>query len=151
MKLFFLAIMFFSLSSGQLNDMIQKNVEISAKSSMQVLGKEEEKDGIKLWIHVRNKAQETVIKDSILIFSRTEIGDTAIEIMPLQIVKKGPIVSELRYFKENDKKNCEILFKNLKNSFKGLRLVNLSQQYKKVSWIKNGHFELWLSPKFEKF
>ena len=68
--------------------------------------------------------------------------------MPIQTVDVGPSKSQLRYFKKLDEVEAQemlALFSKI-SSIADLELKDLSEQYSEVSWIKPGHYELWLSP-----
>ena len=68
--------------------------------------------------------------------------------MPIQIVDRGPSKSQLRYFKKVDEAEAQEMRTLISNisTITDLELNDLSDQYSEVSWIKPGHYELWLSP-----
>lgn len=100
----------------------------------------------RLWVHKRATAQDSVvarIRDQVASLS---LPGGPVEFKPVQTVDVGPSVSQLRFFKAVDRERAQEFADALRVQVPGLTVRDLTAQYAKVSWLKPGHFELWLSP-----
>jgi hypothetical protein len=130
-----------------LNELINQNVKDSTKYYNKVLIEAEQQKYVpRLWIHVEREDQKKAVTDILEWFKSIKLGGKALELRPIKYVKSGPQVSQLRFFKEQDAKYAEQLISELEKILPLLELKDLSFRYKKIEWIKPGHFELWLSP-----
>jgi len=132
-----------------LDTLIHANVQ-SATSSYTDLTAEKKSSAAQLWIHVRSQGQRELVTDRMSWFRGLQIGGVPVAVRPIQLVGSGPAESQLRYFKHEDRDRAEQLHKELAAGIAGLRLQDLSGQYQKSTWLKSGHFELWLSPTWDK-
>jgi len=146
------ALSLFSVSvEAGLRDLIQQNVQNAEKSYEQTISTiEQQSKPSRLWIHVRTESQRNVGEEIQKAITDVSLAGRRIEKKPLQIVAFGPRESQLRYFKRGDDSQAKELLTVLRKLIPELKLINFSDKYSHVRWIKTGHFELWLSPKLEK-
>jgi hypothetical protein len=146
-----LALFFFMVSSAfaALSELIEQNVKDSSKSYDKLIGAEQEKATQRLWVHVQSKKQEKAVLEAVGWLKSIELAGKKIDLRPIQSVKSGPSDNQLRFFKRQDKNNAEKLLIKLGTAIPQLHLIDLSQQYDGISWIKTGHYELWLAPGLE--
>lgn len=100
----------------------------------------------RLWVHKRAAAQDPVvarIRDRV---ARLSLPGGPVEFKRVQTVEVGPSVSQLRFFKVADRERAQEFADALRAQVPGLTVRDLTAQYAKVSWLKPGHFELWLAP-----
>ena len=133
-----------SATQAQLGDLIRGNVQDATKSYNRLVT-EQPKDTPQLWIHVRNEGQMKLVVDNLSSFRTMKLGGQAVDVRPIQLVTSGPQGSQLRFFKQEDRKQAPQLLAEIKKVLPRLQLQDLSGQYKGVDWIKPGHYELWLS------
>ncbi|MBL8028907.1 MAG: hypothetical protein JNL74_20955 [Fibrobacteres bacterium] len=146
MKFILIAIIAAVSVNAQLDKLIQKNVDISIKSSSKLLRSTDTTANVlRLWIHLKDSTSLKAVSDSIDLFKRIKIQNTTINVMPIQIVNKNIQTNELRFFKESDKLTAEEIAKDLKKSLPGLKLKNMTSQYRNIKWIQKGHFEIWIN------
>lgn len=126
----------------KLNEQIKQNVDQARKSYEQLINKEQPS----LWIHVRSEEQRYLLQQ----FSGWLRSVSSIKIEPVQLVKEGPKKTQLRFFSSQDKDKAKDLVKKLQKIFPQLELQDLSDQYGAMSWMEEGHFELWLAPDLKK-
>ena len=78
------------------------------------------------------------------LLSDAEAMGSRIEVKPLQSVAVGPYKTQLRFFSEVDAKNALALMISLGSLLGDIEIVDFSEQYRDVSWLRPGHFELWI-------
>lgn len=146
--LFAMILMMYTASAvGGLKDLIQQNINAADKSYEQrVSPVEEQKEAVRLWIHLRSEAQKSLGAAIFSAISDTRLRGLHVEQKPLQVVTFGPEQTQLRFFRKEDTAQAQALFDVLRPLVPRLELKDLSQRYQRVRWIKAGHFELWLSP-----
>jgi hypothetical protein len=143
-----LILLFFAQNSfAMLNDLIRNNVNGANKSYEQIVNNEP----ARLWIHVRSKEQEKAIQDINSWFKNVKVGEGAINLRPIQLVKNGPKYSQLRFFFKQDKDEAIQFLMELRKIIPHLQLNDLSGQYRDIGWLKPGHYELWIAPDVIKF
>jgi hypothetical protein len=129
-----------SATAGFLNTIIKENQK-NLNSRVQKLDKQVDRELIKtpstatrvvdlpeprLWIHKRSTEQDSLVDWVEKQAALTELPGGPVEIKPVQLLNSGPRTSQLRYFKSVDRDRVET--------------------YSTVTWLKAGHFELWLAP-----
>jgi hypothetical protein len=127
-----------------LNELIQENVSTAVRSSKAYA--EPARVVPQLWIHTRNADQQRLSTKLSQAISGTLIDGQTIAIQPVQLVAVGPTLDELRFFKTTDRAGAEALLLVVKKSLPRVRLNDLSAQYANVTWLRPGHYELWLAP-----
>lgn len=126
----------------KLTEQIKQNVDQARKSYEQLINQEQPS----LWIHIRSEEQRQLLQD----FPGWLKSVSWIKIEPVQLVKEGPRKTQLRFFSSQDKDKAKELLKKLQKIFPQLELQDLSEQYGAMSWMEEGHFELWLAPDLKK-
>ncbi|MEH6444453.1 MAG: hypothetical protein V7784_11200 [Oceanospirillaceae bacterium] len=99
----------------------------------------------RLWIHIRSDDQSTLVKDIYRLTSTIKLNGLSIKQKAFLKVPTGPYNSQLRFFKSADQSNAKYLVNQLRKLIPSIETVDLSGKYNSVSWIKSGHFEIWLS------
>jgi hypothetical protein len=126
---------------AQLTDLINKNVTGTTRSYEKLVNKEP----VRLWIHVSLPEQDTAVQNLATWIKGINLDGRTVTLKPVQVVKKTPKTSQLRFFFAQDKEEAAQLLSAFKKVFLKLQLVNLSGQYDKLGWLKPGHYELWVA------
>jgi hypothetical protein len=100
----------------------------------------------RLWVHKRATAQDPVVARIRGRVARLSLPGGPVEFKPVQMVDVGPSTSQLRFFKAVDRERAQELAAALREQVPGLTVRDMTVQFAKVSWLKPGHFELWLAP-----
>lgn len=100
----------------------------------------------RLWVHQRSTAQDAVVARIRSQAARLSLPGGPVEVQPVQTVTAGPSVSQLRFFKAVDRERALKFADALRAQVPGLTVRDLTAPYAKMSWLKPGHFELWLAP-----
>lgn len=100
----------------------------------------------RLWIHVYNEEQKKVAANIVEKLKEIKLAGNSIEMRQIRLVKNSPEISDLRFFKKQDHKNGRQLLTELRKFIPDLKLKDMTTQFEGISWIRPGHFELWLSP-----
>jgi hypothetical protein len=130
---------------GGLKQLIEQNVRDASQSYEQIMIETEaQRETPRLWFHVHNMDQQGAVAGISSWLKNIKLDGRAIDVKPVQIVDNGPSTSQLRFFKEQDKSEAGQLKQALQKVIPNLRLIDLSQQYGHLTWIKTGHYELWL-------
>ncbi|MDH3392859.1 MAG: hypothetical protein OEL66_02550, partial [Desulfobulbaceae bacterium] len=103
------------------------------------------KNATRLWIHIRKENQRNEAENIYKLINDIKLNDMSIEQKPIQVIDYGPEISQLRYFKKEDKMLAEKLFTVLSEMIPTLTLQNFSDSYSDASWLLPGHFELWIA------
>ena len=98
------------------------------------------------WVHKRATAQDPVVARIRDQAARLSLPGGPVDFKPVQTVAVGPSVSQLRFFKAVDRERAQEFANALRAQVTGLTVRDLTAAYAKVSWLKPGHFELWLAP-----
>lgn len=133
--------------------LINKNVQDAAGAYERTLTVAQAQKPIypaQLWIHVRTDSQKKIAQEILDRVVKAEAAQWKIEQEPIQKVDSGPRKSQLRYFKRQDQTQAKELFDVLHRFIPQLELINSSDQWEKVGWIKPGYYELWLSPNLKR-
>lgn len=131
-----------------LDKLIQQNVRDADKSYEQIISTVEQSHmPSRLWILLQSESQRSLAEKIYTQVSYVNLPEIRIERKPLQFVNSGLRVSQLRYFKKEDRPEVQELLEALRLLIPDLVLEDLSNQYSHSSWIKRGHYELWLSVK----
>jgi|GEM_PF-2492481 len=144
----FTFIFFTQNANSGLNRLIERNVKDASKFFEQVIidETEQQKEPARLWIHVRNENQKKDLKEIAEWLKNIKLNGITIELRPIRLVEYGPNKPDLRSFKKDDAEEAKHLLTTLQKIIPKLELKDLSRQYRKIVWIKPGHYELWLSP-----
>lgn len=132
----------------RLNALIQKNVSTSTNAYKQFA---QQALPAQLWIQVRSPAQTQLVNSHLAWFKALRWQGRPIDIRPLQVVPDGPAVSQLRFFKAEDKTAADALRAQLAQKIPSLELKDLSGVYRQVTWLHPGHLELYLAPTLTRF
>jgi hypothetical protein len=132
-------------AAAQLAGLIEQNIK-AAKSASERLGGDPTKGTPQLWIHVRSAAQQQEVQGNLEWFKHLQVAGRNVDVRPIQQVNAGPQQSQLRFFRSADQSQAQTLLTQLRKSIPSLALQDMSSQYRQVSWIDPGHFELWLAP-----
>ena len=132
---------------AQLDELIEQNIRDAEKSYEKSLNVGEQRtETPRVWLHVRSDSQKQVAQEILNSLKEDKLHGRSIELKPVRTVDFGPDESQLRYFKQVDEEEVQVLLELLKKLIPGLVLRDLSKQYAQAGWIKPGHYELWLSP-----
>ena len=143
----FILALFSTQVNADLNKLIYLNImDISDSNEMVNSPAEHPTKPPRLWIHVQTEDQIDMGEEIYNKVLDISVGNLIIERKPVLTVGDGPLDSQLRYFKKEDKTQAQELFETLRGLIPGLKLKDFSQEYSHVGWIKSGHYELWLSP-----
>lgn len=135
------------VSGVTLNELINKNVRDATSAYDKTLpSAQQPANPAQLWIHVRSDSQNKLAREILDRVAKTEFRQWKVEQKPVQKVDAGPRKSQLRYFKRQDQTQAQELFDALRKLIPELEISDLSGKYESVSWIKSGHYELWLAP-----
>ncbi len=134
-------------ANADLDKLINKNVQDATRSYERTLSPvERPREPVQLWLHIRSDSQKKIGEEILKRVKDAKLKERSIEQRPVQTVHIGPQVSQLRYFKTQDEPEARELFAILRRVIPKLELKNFSREYERVTWIKRGHYELWLSP-----
>jgi len=100
----------------------------------------------KVWIHIRDARQRHLASTLNQRLAAVSIAGMSLSPQPVQQVPSGPSVDELRYFGPSDREGAELMIQALRGDLPRVKLKDLSAEYAQVTWIKPGHYELWLAP-----
>jgi hypothetical protein len=148
-----LAILAFVLMPGRascgtpLNELIDRNVRDANTAYQKSLpGAQLPASPVFLWIHVRNEGQESLAQQILNEMVKIPSDQWTIEPKPVQKVDSGPSRSQLRYFKQQERQQAQVLLAALRTLIPQLDIADLSGTYENAEWIQQGHYELWLAP-----
>ncbi len=100
----------------------------------------------RLWIHVQTEAQKQSVENLMNGWlNGIDLNGRKIVLRPTQLVPNVPQNNQLRFFKKQDAKEARLLFKQLRTVIPNIQLKDFSDDYDSVSWVKSGHYELWLN------
>lgn len=131
---------------ADLKDLIRQNVQDATTGYSKSLAPKKETESIRLWIHVRKDAQRRIAEEIQARLTRARLGEK-IKKEPVQVVRVGPSRTQLRFFKAEDKAQARELSRELQKMLPHVDLKDLSREYARMTWIKPGHYELWLDPR----
>lgn len=132
-----------------LNALIRQNIA-AARTTYKVLANPNPL-GPQLWIHVRSKAQMSLVQSGGAWLRTLRWKGMPIEIRPTELVGYGPSASELRFFRPEDRAATAQLQAQLSAGITRLQLKDMSAEYSKATWLKPGHLELWLASDAARF
>ena len=136
----------FTHAESNLNlNIIQENVQDAKESYNKLSIDQKQAPTARLWIHVSNPQQHSAVTENIGWLNGLKLDNRPISVQPIQTINNPPTVSQLRFFKPQDKKRAEALKRQLDALVVGLQLKDFSREYQNVKWISPGHFELWLA------
>ncbi|MEI7457377.1 MAG: hypothetical protein WCK93_11710 [Nitrosomonadales bacterium] len=144
--------------SAPLSELIDKNVQSATRAyemSLPVAAALPDAPSpvtstVQLWIHIRNSNQIELAQDISQKLSQAKSQLWNIEQKPIQKVDDGPLKSQLRYFKREDRPQAQKLLATLRKSIPKTELCDMSGKFEQAGWVKPGHYELWLSPDVSK-
>lgn len=125
--------------------LIEQNVR-SSTSAYKRLADESKASVPQLWIHVRSQEQLRLVQSNLNWFKALSVEGRKASVRPTQLVDVGPQQSQLRYFRQADLRQAQLLLAEIRKAIPNVVLTDMSQQYQQASWIEPGHFELWLAP-----
>lgn len=144
MKKYILIPMILCLVSAHVNayweteTLIQENIQQDAEKLA---------EPARVWVHIQSERQKENGNTLLSSVQDVDFGYGNVESSPLQILDYGPEKSQLRYFKAQDTAEAIELFKWVKKYVPQIELLDLSDKYANLNWLKPRHYEIWLSPK----
>ena len=133
-------------ASMSLDRLIQQNVQSATDAVQHSSPGVAQRPAALLWIQIRAKSQEAMVNTLRADVAKTLLNGRAVKIQPLQTLAFGPKKSELRFFRKDDANDAQRLLGTLRRTIADVQLRDLSATYSRVTWIRSGHFELWLAP-----
>lgn len=130
---------------ADLNTLIKQNVQDATRAYQKQRASTRATESIRLWIHVRKETQRKIAKKIQARLAKARPTDK-IEEESIRLVHVGPSRTQLRYFKAEDKAQAKKLLEALRKMIPNIQLEDLSRDYARMTWIKRGHYELWLDP-----
>jgi hypothetical protein len=137
------------MMNPRIKAIIQQNVNASSNAYKQLVTPQAQ--SAQLWIQVRNESQKKLIEGKLGWLKDLTWQGHPIDIRPLEVVGDGPSVSQLRYFKPEDRATVASLQASLAKGLPGIQVRDMSDAFRNVSWLRPGHFELWVAPGVTQF
>lgn len=144
-----------SLIKSNSETLTQSTEQIKARSSALKLSLSDAAIGgadlpaVTFWPHLRGGDYRSDLRAVLAnIVDGVEVNGSsrAVDLQQTQVLDFGPNQSQIRFFKEADADSAKALQGWLARQGLAVEIVNLTERYKDQSWIKVGHFELWVAP-----